>query len=60
MKYKKHLVYAEDLLYEIMMYPSSTMTKGSIRHCAEKVIEEQTVSIWRAILDKIKSWFVKG
>ena len=58
-KYKKHLVYAEDLIYEIMIYPSGKISKGLIRHCTEKVIKEKEISIWKAIWDKIKEFFVR-
>ena len=56
---KKHLVYAEDLLYEIMQYPSRNISKSLIKACVDRVIEDHEVSIWQHILDKIKGWFTR-
>lgn len=55
----KHLVYIEDVIYEIMQYPNGIMTKKSIRDCIEKVREEKSISIWKHIWNVIKGWFVK-
>jgi hypothetical protein len=46
---KKHLVYAEDLIYEIMQYPSKSLSKGLIHKCADEVIKEKEVSTWKHI-----------
>lgn len=46
---KKHLVYAEDLLYEIMQHPSKNISKGLIRQCTAEVIKEKKVTIWKHI-----------
>ena len=54
---KKHLVYAEDLIYEIMQYPSKSLSKGLINICAEKVIKEKEVSIWKHIWNRVKEFF---
>ena len=56
---KKHLVYAEDLVYEIMQYPSKSISKRMIRSCADKVIEEKQVSLWRHIINCFKELFIK-
>jgi hypothetical protein len=57
---KKHLVYAEDLVYEIMQYPSKSISKTLIRDIAEEVIATQSVSIWRHILNTVKGWFTRN
>lgn len=54
---KKHLVYAEDLIYEIMQYPSRSLSKGLISICAKKIIKEKEVSIWKYICDQVKEFF---
>ena len=56
---KKHLVYAEDLLYEIMQYPSRNLSKGLIRECTNKVISEHRVTIWRHLFNCIKGLFIR-
>ena len=56
---KKHLIYAEDLLYEIMQYPSSHISKRLIQECTTTVIKEREVSILRHIFNCIKGWFVR-
>lgn len=56
---KKHLVYAEDLLYEIMQYPSRNISKSLIKTCVDHVIADQEVSIWRHIWNTIKGWFTR-
>ena len=53
MKTEKHLVYAEDLIYEIMQYPSKNISKSLIRDCAKKVIVEKKISIWRHVWNRI-------
>ena len=45
---KKHLIYAEDLVNEILQYPSRDLSKKLIRQCAKKVIKEKTVPEPRA------------
>lgn len=54
---KKNLVYAEDLIYEIMLYPSKSLSKSLVRDCAEKVIAEKKVSVWQHIWNCIKGLF---
>ena len=54
---KKHLVYAEDLLYEIMQYPSRNISKSLVKACTDRVIAVHEVSVWRHIWDTIKGWF---
>lgn len=54
---KKHLVYAEDLMYEIMQYPSHSISKSLIRSCTEQVIEEKQVSVWQHMYNCIKGLF---
>jgi hypothetical protein len=56
---KKHLVYAEDLLWEIMQYPSHNISKGLIRSCTEKIIKEKQVSLWQYIRDSFIRRFSK-
>ncbi len=53
MKTKKHLVYAEDLIYEIMQYPSRSLSKGLVHSCAAEVIKEKEVSVFKHILNRI-------
>ena len=57
---KKHLVYAEDLLWEIMQYPSRNISKSLVKACTDKVIKEQEVSILKHIWNTIKGWFIKN
>ena len=40
---KKHLVYAEDVVYEIMQHPSKNITKGLVKQLVDKVVEEKEV-----------------
>ncbi len=54
---KKHLVYAEDIMYEIMQYPSSSISKGLIRDCVATVINEREVSVLKHIWNRIKELF---
>lgn len=56
---KKHVVYAEDLLWEIMQYPSKNISKALIRQCVETVIKEKPVSIWQHIKNSTVSRFKK-
>ena len=51
---KKHLVYAEDLMNEILQYPSHSISKTLIRECTAKVIEEKPVSVWQQLKNNIK------
>ena len=41
----KHMVYAEDILYERMQYPNNAVYKGEIRRLIEKVVNEKEVTI---------------
>ena len=41
----KHLVYAEDVLWEIMQHPSRNISKSLIKQLVEKVIKEKEVTI---------------
>ena len=54
---KKHLVYAEDIVYEIMQYPSKSISKALIRDCVATVINEREVSIWQHFWNCIKELF---
>ena len=54
MKTKNHVIYAEDMLWEIMQYPSKNISKSLIRECANKVIAEKEISIWKHISNLIK------
>ena len=56
---KKHLVYAEDLIYEIMQYPSRSISKGLLQQCADRVIVEKSITIWQHIWNCIKGCFKK-
>ena len=42
---KKHMIYAEDILYELMQYPDNAIYKGEIRRLIEKVVDEKEVTI---------------
>lgn len=55
----KTLIYAEDLLWEIMQYPAKNITKGIVKSCAEKVITEKQVNIFVHIWNLIKELFKK-
>ena len=54
---KKHLVYAEDMMYEIMQYPSRDLSKKLIRHCTAEAIKNNEVTIWQHVRYCIKGWF---
>ena len=54
---KKHLVYAEDLLYEIMQHPSSHISKRLIQEYVAVAIKEHEVRIMYHIFNCIKGWF---
>lgn len=41
----KHLVYAEDVLYELMQHPDNAIYKYSIKQLIDKVVEEKEVRI---------------
>ena len=51
---KKHVIYAEDLIDEIMKYPSRDFSKALIRHCAAAVVEDKQVSLWQHICQKAR------
>jgi hypothetical protein len=55
----KTLVYAEDLIWEIMQYPAKNITKGIVKSCTEKVIAEKRVNIFVHIWNLIKELFTK-
>ena len=57
---KKHLVYAEDILYEIMQYPHTAMNKCAIKSCLLQAAEDCEISIWQHIWYRIKSLFMRG
>ena len=38
---RKHIVYAEDILYELMQYPDNMIYKYDIRRLVNKVISEK-------------------
>lgn len=42
---RKHIVYAEDVVYKLMQYPYSSIPKGEIRKLVEAVAAEQEVNI---------------
>jgi hypothetical protein len=50
---KKHLVYLEDILEEIMKYPSRDFSKTMINACAAKVLHEKEVNVWKHIWSTI-------
>lgn len=54
---KKHVICAEDLLYEIMQHPSKSISKTLIRECTEKIVNEKSVSIWQHICIRVKEFF---
>lgn len=41
----KHLVYAEDVLYELMQHPDNAIYKYNIKQLIDKVVKEKEVSI---------------
>lgn len=41
---KKHLVYAEDIVYAIMQYPSKNITKSIVKQIIDRVVEEKRVN----------------
>ena len=51
---KKHLIYAEDLLYELMQYPGNRLSKRAVAICYETVIKEKEVSFFRHTWTRIK------
>jgi hypothetical protein len=59
MNNKKHLVYAEDLIYEIMQYPSRDLSKSLIHKCTKDFIKEHSVSIWQHIKNSFAWRFKK-
>ncbi len=46
---EKHVIYAEDLLWEIMQHPSKSISKSLIRECTDKVIAEKELTMWQAV-----------
>lgn len=42
---KKHMVYAEDILWAIMQHPSKNITKGLVKQIIEQVVAEKEVTI---------------
>ena len=57
---KKHLVYAEDLVYDIMQYPGSSIPKGVIRSVVEETIDTKSVSIWQHLWNRLLQLFKKA
>ena len=55
----KHLVYIEDVMYEIMQYPNRTMTKSVIKDCATEAVKNHSVTIWKHLWNLIKEFFVR-
>ena len=39
----KHLVYAEDVIRELMQYPDNMIYKNELRRLVEKVVQEKEV-----------------
>lgn len=44
---RKHMVYAEDILYELMQHPDNMIYKFELRQIIAKVIEEKEISLYR-------------
>lgn len=42
---KKHLVYAEDVLYKLMQHPDNMIYKHELRELIDKVVKEKEVRI---------------
>ena len=42
---KKHLVYAEDILWELMKHPDNAIYKGELRQIIDKVAREKAVTV---------------
>lgn len=42
---KKHIVYAEDIIWALMQYPDSTMSKSAIKSTINEVVKEKEVAI---------------
>lgn len=57
---KKHLVYAEDILYELMQYPNAMMSKGLIKAHILQAIQEREVNIWQHIWNNLKALFKRA
>jgi hypothetical protein len=43
----KHLVYAEDVIYELMQHPDNAIYKYELRHLVEKVVKEKGITTHR-------------
>jgi hypothetical protein len=55
---KKHLVYAEDLIYDIMQHPSRDLSKGLIHKCTNDFVKENTIGFWKHLWHCL-TWWVK-
>ena len=42
---KKHLVYAEDVLYKLMQHPDNMIYKHELRELIDEVVEEKEVAV---------------
>lgn len=42
---KKHLVYAEDVLYKLMQHPDNMIYKHELRELIDEVVKEKEVTI---------------
>lgn len=42
---EKHMVYAEDILQELMKHPDNAIYKGELKQIVEKVVREKEVTI---------------
>jgi hypothetical protein len=42
---EKHMVYAEDILQELMNHPDNTIYKWELKQIIEKVVREKEVTI---------------
>ena len=50
----KHLIYAEDLLWELMQYPDSTLNKTMIKSIIETCMLDNEVKVGRVA--QFNSW----
>ena len=41
----KHMVYAEDILWAIMQYPSRHITKSIVKRIIEQVVKEKEITV---------------
>lgn len=57
---RKHLIYAEDLVYEIMQYPGGSVPKSVIRAYAETAVTIRPVGFWQHMWNRIRWLFKKA